>query len=48
MKSQASTAPETESPGLPLFRSWRAIYVLVLVSFVLWVALLIALTEMYS
>jgi hypothetical protein len=40
--------PETETPGLPLFRSWRALYVFVLASFVLWVALLIALTELFS
>jgi hypothetical protein len=52
MKSPAPVKPapeiETETPGLPLFRSWRAVYVFVLACFVLWVGLLIALTEMFS
>jgi hypothetical protein len=39
---------EPEETGLPLFRTWKGIYFLVLGSFVLWVALLIALTKMFS
>jgi hypothetical protein len=37
-----------ESTGLPGFRSWRAVYVLVLAVLVLWVGLLAALTGRYS
>ena len=43
-----SPAPETEKTGLPLLRSWKAVYLVVLGSFVLWVGLLIALTRMFS
>ena len=43
-----SPAPEPENPGLPLLRSWKAVYFFVLGSFALWVALLIALTKMFS
>jgi len=43
-----SPAPETEKTGLPLLRSWPAVYIFVLGSFVLWVALLVALTKIYS
>ncbi len=38
----------TEESGLPFFRTWRSVYYLVLASFVLWVALRIALTEIFS
>lgn len=34
--------------GLPLLRSWPAIYAFVLVAFALWVGLLIALSRMFS
>jgi hypothetical protein len=34
--------------GLPGLRSWRAVYLFVLGSFVLWVILLAVLTGMYS
>jgi hypothetical protein len=37
-----------EEPDLPLLHSWRSVYLFVLGSFVLWVALLIILTELYS
>jgi len=40
--------PDDESTGLPGFRSWRAVYGLVLGVFVLWVGLLAVLTGMYS
>ena len=39
---------ESEETGLPLLRSWKAVYLFVVGSFVLWVALLIALTEIFS
>ena len=34
--------------GLPGFRSWRAVYTLVIASFLLWVGLLLWLTRAYS
>ena len=37
-----------ESTGLPGFRSWRAVYTVVLGLFVLWVGLLTWLTVAYS
>jgi hypothetical protein len=40
--------PHDETTGLPGLRSWRAVYVFVLGVFVLWIALLTVLTEMYS
>ena len=45
MKRPAATEPsarESEETGLPLFRSWKSVYLFVLGSFVLWIALLIA------
>lgn len=48
-----SAAPEDQKPealgtGLPLLRSWKAVYVFVLGSFALWLTLLIALTKAFS
>jgi hypothetical protein len=43
-----TAAGDTEGTGLPLFRTWNGVYLFVLGSFVLWVALLIALTKMFS
>jgi len=37
-----------ERTGLPLLRSWKAVYLFVLGSLVLWVALLTVLTRMFS
>ena len=51
MKPPADTEPsgrESEETGLPIFRSWKSVYLFVLGSFVFWVALLIALTEFFS
>jgi hypothetical protein len=51
MKRPAATEPsarESEETGLPLFRSWKSVYLFVLGSFVFWVALLVALTEIFS
>ena len=42
------SVPESEETGLPFFRSWKGIYLFVLGTFALWVALLIALTKIYS
>ena len=41
-------ASEVEEPGLPGLRTWKGVYLFVLGSFVLWVALLIVLTEVFS
>jgi hypothetical protein len=43
-----SSAPESEETGLPFFHSWKSVYIFVLVTFIFWVALLIALTKMFS
>ena len=43
-----SPAPETGSTGLPGFRTWRRVYLLVLATFALWVGLLMVLTLVYS
>jgi hypothetical protein len=42
------SAREAEDPGLPWLRTWKGVYLFVLGSFVLWVALLIVLTEIFS
>jgi hypothetical protein len=50
MKRSPATEPsarETEETGLPVFRSWKSVYLFVIGTFVLWVALLIALTYLY-
>ena len=39
---------EEEATGLPWFRSWRGVYLLVMGSFLLWVGLLGWLTRMFS
>lgn len=44
----AGHKPESPETGLPWFRSWKAVYALVLGSFLLWLALLIALTRAFS
>lgn len=40
--------PSNEDTGLPRLRTWRAVYVAVLIVFAVWVLLLIALTRAYS
>jgi len=46
----AGTSPEIkdEATGLPLFRSWKGVYLFVFGSFLLWVALLLALSRIFS
>lgn len=39
---------EPESTGLPLLKTWRAVYLVVLGAFVLWVGLLALLSRLYS
>jgi hypothetical protein len=43
-----TSAHESGETGLPLFRTWKAVYILVLASFILWIGLLILLTETFS
>jgi hypothetical protein len=42
------SARESEETGLPFFRSWKNVYLFVLATFIFWVALLVALTEIFS
>ncbi len=39
---------ESEATGLPLLKSWRTVYLVVLGVFGLWVGLLTLLTRLYS
>jgi hypothetical protein len=39
---------DDKATGLPCFRTWRAVYIFVFVSFVIWVGLLVALTVTFS
>jgi hypothetical protein len=38
---------DDQTTGLPLFRTWRSVYILVLVNFVLCVVLLIVLARLF-
>ena len=40
--------PNDDITGLPGLRTWRSVYTVVMISFVVWIALLIALTRAYS
>jgi hypothetical protein len=39
---------DDRATGLPLLRTWRAVYVFVVVAFLTWVALLTALERVFS
>ena len=41
-------APSDETTGLPGLRSWRAVYLVVFGTFLLWIVLLTALTRCLS
>ena len=41
-------APPDEATGLPGLRSWRAVYLFVLGTLLLWIVLLTALTRYFS
>jgi len=51
-RAEASLQPpvnaEDEATGLPALKTWRAVYVVVLASFVLWVGLLFLLGEIFG
>ena len=40
--------PSENETGIPGLRTWRAVYTLVLVVFVVWIVLLLALTRAFS
>jgi hypothetical protein len=40
--------PNDEQTGFPGLRTWRGVYVFVIVTFAVWVALLILLTRAFS
>ena len=39
---------DDKATGLPCFKTWRGVYIFVLVSFIVWVGLLLALTVTFS
>ena len=41
-------APKADETGLPWLRSWKEVYLVVIINFVLWVTLLVALTDFFS
>jgi hypothetical protein len=43
-----SVATEAEETGLPWLRTWKGVYLVVIINFVLWVTLLVALTDFFS
>lgn len=43
-----SVAPEADDTGLPWLRSWKEVYLVVIINFILWVTLLVALTDFFS
>jgi hypothetical protein len=50
MKNSNATEPsarETEETGLPWPRTWKGVYLFVIGSFILWIALLVALTNFF-
>jgi hypothetical protein len=51
MKRAAAVEPalqQPESTGLPFLGSWKNVYLFVLGTFILWVAILVALTEIFA
>jgi hypothetical protein len=42
------TAPDEAATGLPLLRTWPAVYLFVLAVFVLWVALMATFSRMFA
>jgi len=43
-----SIAPEPDDTGLPWLRTWKGVYLVVILHFALWVTLLVALTDFFS
>ena len=40
--------PEANETGLPWLRTWNHVYVVVIIHFAIWVALLVVLTDFFS
>ena len=40
--------PEADETGLPWLRTWNHVYLLVIIHFAIWIALLVALTNFFS
>ena len=47
-RSGQESGSESAATGLPWPRTWKGAYLFVIGSFILWLALLIALTELFS
>ncbi len=48
MPSKPGDSEKGEDPGLPGLHTWRAVYLFVIGTFILWVALLLVLTRIFS
>jgi hypothetical protein len=51
MKPTGATEPsarESNATGLPWLRTWPGVYLFVLGSFLLWIVLLVALTDLFA
>jgi hypothetical protein len=42
-----SEVPEADDPGLPWLGTWKGVYLVVIINFVLWISLLVALTDFF-
>ena len=40
--------PDADETGLPWLHTWKGVYLLVIVHFAIWIALLVALTHFFS
>lgn len=40
--------PSDETTGLPVLRTWRGVYAFVLITFAVWILLLLLLTKAFS
>jgi hypothetical protein len=43
-----SIEPEADDTGLPWLHTWKRVYLVVIIHFAIWIALLIALTDFFS
>ena len=43
-----SVEPEGEETGLPWLHTWKGVYLVVIIHFAIWIALLVALTDFFS
>jgi hypothetical protein len=45
--SDNSVVPEADETGVPWLRTWMGVYLVVIINFVLWISLLVALTDFF-